>query len=738
MKIDVKMSGIALVIYSVFMLNSFFILGSEGDARKVIKVDKPPVIDGILDESIWKTSPTISEDFITLTPAYGEIMPKKTYVWIAYDTENLYFAFKCFDNEPDKLKTSTTKRDNIWTDDIVGLILDTSNNRQEAYEFYVNPSGIQGDLLFVSSTEDQEPDWVWNSAAKIVEDGYTAEIHIPLKNIRYTDGKNVEMGFMAIRAISRSGLQGSYPPCPPGKGIIQSLSTIIFDELASQQKLEILPSATYSSIWDRPTPENWSNADDTPELGVSAKYGISSSTVAEATINPDFSQVESDQFQIVVNQRYPIFYSEKRPFFMEAGNFFNLAGAGWNNLSTAVHTRNIVDPEWGVKFRGETGNLSFSMLAAGDEFPGRKWDEADGVNPDEGKNADYYVGRIKYGLGGENYIGAIYSGRELSGSSNRVAGVDLNLRFADNHNFMGNYLYSFNEDPSNSINSNGGALTLVYQYNTKALEMRGVFEDFSPDFQMNTAFYNRTGFTDGVGSVRFSLFPDPEKIEWLKKVTFAVTGTYLHDKTTEMDDSYVQINARLDFLKQAYFCTCYHFYTESWAGTSFDHTDFNIHAGAQPTNWLNISLGLTTGTFIYYDPENPFLGDSPTYSISLEIQPNENFSQSFSYTYSFFDRESNGERIYDLNIINSKTTYQFDKYFFVRAIIKYDSYLERVLTDLLASYTLSPGTVLHLGYGSMHENLEWNNNEWITGSNMAKYYQTRQSIFFKMSYLFQL
>jgi hypothetical protein len=738
MKLNAKISAIVLVTFSVLILNSYFFLGSEGDTRRAIKVDKPPVIDGILEESIWKTQPTIAEDLITISPAYGEIMPQKTNIWIAYDTENIYIAFKCFDNEPDKIKTSTTKRDNIWTDDFIGLILDTSNNRQEAYEFYVNPNGIQGDLLIVSSTEDQEPDWVWNSAAKIIEDGYTAEIHIPLKNIRYTSGKDVKMGIMAARFISRLGIQGSYPAYPPGKGIIESLSTIVFDELAGQQKIEILPSATYSSIWDRQTPETWSSADDTAELGASVKYGISSSAVAEATINPDFSQVESDQFQIVVNQRYPIFYSEKRPFFMEAGNFFNLAGAGWNNMATAVHTRKIIDPEWGAKFRGEAGNFSFSMLAAGDEFPGRIWDETDGINPYEGKNADYYIGRLKLGLGGENYIGAIYSGKELSGSSNRVAGVDLNLRFADNHNLMGNYLYSFTDDPLNSINSNGGALSLVYQYNTKTFGVWGVFEDFSKDFQMDTAFYNRTGFTDGVGSVRISLFPDPEKIDWLKKVTLAVTGTYLHDKVTEMNDSYVQINARLDFLKQIYFCTCYHFYTESWAGTAFDHTDFNIHAGAQPTNWLNISLGLTTGNFIYYDPVNPFLGDSPTYSISLAIQPNENFSQSFSYTYSFFDRESTGERIYEESIINSKTTYQFDKYFFVRAIIKYDSYLERVLTDLLASYTLSPGTVLHLGYGSMHENLEWRDNRWNIGTELSKYYQTRQSLFFKVSYLLQM
>lgn len=739
-KMNLSLRRIVFVaaITGLLLFNGIFVLGSDPAARRAIKADKPPIMDGILDDAVWKTAPTISEDFITITPAYGEILPQKTNVWIAYDSENLYFAFQCFDTEPDKIKTSVTKRDNIWTDDFVGFELDTSNNRQEAYEFYVNPSGIQGDLYMVGSSEEQEPDWVWESAAKVNENGYTAEFQIPLKSIRYTSGKDVEMGFMAVRFIGRLGLQGLYPECPPGKGFIQSLTTIVFDELESQQKLEILPSVTYNSIWDRQTPDNWSSADDSAELGVSAKYGISSSAVIEATINPDFSQVESDAFQIVVNQRYPIFYSEKRPFFMEAGNFFNLAGAGWNNMTTAVHTRNIVDPDWGVKFRGETGNFSFSMLAAGDEYPGRKWDESDGVNPYEGKNADYYIGRVKYGLGGENYIGAIYSGREFSDSSNRVAGLDMNLRFGENHNFMGNYLYSFTDDPKNNVDTDGGALTLVYQYATKTFGIWGAFEEFSKGFQMDSAFYNRTGFTNGMGVISFKMFPDPEKIEWLKKITMAVTGYYLHDKTTDMDDSWLQINARFDLLKQTYLCTCYQFYTEAWAGTSFDHGAFHICANSQPTNWLKLTFQLTAGNAVYYDPVDPFLGDNPTYYLSVLIQPNENFSQSISYTYSYFDRESDGARIYDESIINFKTTYQFDKYFFVRAIVKYDSYLERVLTDLLASYTLSPGTVLHLGYGSMHQNLEWNSGKWIAGSDLAEYYQTRQSIFFKVSYLFQL
>ena len=159
---------------------------------------------------------------------------------------------------------------------------------------------------------------------------------------------------------------------------------MVFEKLNSQLRLEALPSVTYGGIWDRLSPETWSAADDATQLGIGIKYGITSSVNAELTVNPDFSQVESDQFQVVANQRYPIFYSEKRPFFMDIANQFNLAGTnGPTNMGTAVHTRNIVDPFWGAKLSGELNKLSFGVLAAGDEWPGQSF--ADFQSPFPGR-----------------------------------------------------------------------------------------------------------------------------------------------------------------------------------------------------------------------------------------------------------------------------------------------------------------------------------------------------------------
>ena len=149
-------------------------------------------IDGILNEKIWGLKP-ISKEFITFFPVFGDILDQKTKIWMAYDKNKLYFAFKCFDNESNKIKTSISKRDTIaLRDDSIGVIIDVMGNRQASYEFYVNPDGIQEDGLTSAVngwSYDNAPDFVWESAGKIVADGYQVELSIPLESIRFKSGK---------------------------------------------------------------------------------------------------------------------------------------------------------------------------------------------------------------------------------------------------------------------------------------------------------------------------------------------------------------------------------------------------------------------------------------------------------------------------------------------------------------------------------------------------------------------
>jgi hypothetical protein len=724
-----------------------FIYAVHGEAettvKQTIKVLKPvaakvpPQIDGLLDDEAWKAGPLVDDIFITYNPLDGDVLPQKTQVWMAYDPDNLYFAFYCFDTEAAKIKTSVTRRDNLWNDDWVGLGLDANGNRQSLYELFVNPSGMQGDLFNTpASGENGAPDWVWYSSGQVVDDGYIVEIKLPLKSIRFKSGKDVGLNVLFWRRISRLGMSGAWPAIDPGQGIINSTTKVVYGKLDHQLKLEFLPSLTYNSIWDRQSPAAWSDPDDTAEIGLSAKYGITSSITLEATVNPDFSQVESDEFQVVANRRYPIFYSEKRPFFMEAGDLFDLAGPGENMLTT-VHTRKIVDPAWGARLTGEIGKTSFGFLAAGDEWAGREF-EAGEINPYRGKNADFRIGRGKLSLGDGNYIGALYSGRELGNQYNRAIGTDLTFRFWGNHALEASYIYSFSNDPAGVGKYEGGALSAEYNYSTRSFYGELVVEHFARDFRMDTAFYNRTGIASVEAYLSPRFFPNKEKLPWFHRFSPYIYASHLHDTVTKMDDNDLMIGVDSQFTKQGYLSLYYKIIDEeSWAGQTFRKGGIGGSTGIQLSKWLNLHTCFDLDKQIYYDKENPFSGDRFRLHAAITLQPNDKFSQYFSYGYTGFDRHSNGEDIYDYHIFLSRTTYQFNKYLFIRALIQYDSYQEMVLSDLLASFTLIPGTVVHLGYGSLHENRQWNplRQEWEANIGPGKYYQTTQSFFLKVSYL---
>ncbi len=726
-----------IITLPLLFLSNYNAFAGENDGNPVFipeKIIVSPVIDGRLDDAIWKTGPLSTENFIVYNPQTHENLSENTHIWAAYDEENLYFAFYCFDSEPDKIKTSIRKRDDILDDDWVGIGLDAIGNRQGLYELFVNPSGIQLDRLQSGNSGhgDLSVDWVWYSSAQLIEDGYTVEIRIPLKSLRYTSGDNVELGVLFYRKISRYGIEGSYPQIPIGQGRLNSTQTIMYKKLNNIQNAEILPSMTSGSIWDRENPDVWSTADTENDLGVTFKYGLTSLITAEGTLNPDFSQIESDALQIQANQRYPLFYSEKRPFFMESGNMFNVSGTG-PNFRTTVHTRKIVDPQWGVKLTGEAGRTTFALLGAGDEYPGREYED----NQYVGKKANYMIGRAKYSIGGENYIGALYSSKELGNSFNRVGGGDFRFYFKDHHSLCGNTLFTFTNEASESSNTRGGAVSLRWDYRTQPFTATIFAEHYDKNFRMDTAHYRRTGISSIYCFLSRAYYPDPDKFLRMRRITLLTTGFYLKDNRTGLKDYNVNIGIVPTMKWNGWFRADFIMSGESWGGVTYQKKTYMFWCQNQITRWLNYWMRIRKGDSIYYDDINHFKGDYINWSNDITLQPTDNLNQNFSYTYEKLENPLTRNCQHEINILESRTTYQFNENFFIRALVQYDSYREVVLSDMLASFTLIPGTVMHLGYGSLNEKLEWQDNQWRDDSQYLKYFQTSQSLYFKMSYLFR-
>ena len=698
-----------------------------------VRIATPPVVDGLLDDEAWQGAPLPLSEWLTYNPLNGETLAQRTEVRAAYDERFLYFAFRCLDPEPDKVRSTLSRRDDLWNDDWVGLSLDSVGNGQSSYDLFVNPAGVQGDILTTpSSGEQSAPDWVWDSAGRRTDAGYDVEVRLPLTSIRFRSGPEVRMGVLFWRRVSRLGMSASWPVVPAGRSFIERHAEMVLHDVKRPLVLEVIPSVTYSRREVRATPEGFGPADSEPDAGVSVKYGISSSATLEGTVNPDFSQVESDAFQVEVNQRYPLFFSEKRPFFMEGMGSFELAGVGGDAvMRTAVHTRNIVDPLWGAKTTGTAGRLAFGFLAAGDEAPGRQL-VGEPENPFLGDRKDFYLARGQWSLGRTSYVGGILTDTEFGHGSNRVAGSDLSLKMG-NHSASATFLATTTRSPDGAETKDGLGGQVSYAYETKPFVFVTQLEHYDQGFQMDTAFLNQVGITQGWSFLAPSIYPSAKKLPWFKRLVPFVFARYGRDRVQGGSPWIVVPGVRMHFTRQGFFRADAIVGDEAWAGQTFRIGQGRVWGEAQLTRWLRLFARVTFGRSVFYDPVDPYLGRERTYSAEASLQPSSRFNQSVYYQRVEFDRRDGGARVYTVDLLNTRTTLQIDRHFFLRAIVQYDSSQHRVLTDFLASYELLPGTVAYVGYGSLIEEREWDGAAWIPGR--GDYRTSERGLFFKASYI---
>ena len=695
------------------------------------RIAEAPVIDGDPGDWTWQTV-SISEPFLTYNPTRGEILPQRTEIWVAYDDENLYFAFRCHDDEADQIRATITARDEMFSDDWVGLSMDVLGTRQTSYDLFVNPNGIQGDILTSAvSGEDMAQDFVWESAGRLTGEGYEVEMRVPLRSLRFRSGRDATFGILFWRRISRLGTSGSWPEIVPGRSIFDIRARMEFDELKNPLVLEFLPSYTYGSSQVRATSTSWGDSDASDDFGMGLKYGLTSSVTADVTWNPDFSQVESDAFQAEMNRRYPVFYEEKRPFFMEGLEIFDFSVMGHGLIQTAVHTRNIVDPEWGAKITGTMGRTAIGILTASDEFPGYAWQ--DGVNPNEGRNAGYMIGRAKHSLGSDSYIGTLYSGSSFAGKRNHTVGGDTQFRFLNGHQTTFSVLSSITSEPD-SADQSGTAVNWTWNYGSRNFAAAAAFQHISSDFDMDSAFINRTGVDNGWIYLAPIYYPELEKLPWLLRFSPEIVISQTYDIERQERDLYFRLAAQMQTTRQGNLRFELSRSREYWQNRAFWQDALLVTGNVQLRNWLGFGGHIRTGESLYYWNDPAYMGLVLSTSLGVNLRLSSRLSQGFNIFHEKFHRQSTGAYIYEVNILNARTTYQFNRYFFDRGLVQYDSSRDRMLTDFLASFTYIPGTVLHVGYGALYDRRTWQEgtSTWLLGQ--GNLMETRRGIFFKASY----
>jgi hypothetical protein len=689
-----------------------------------------PVIDGRLDDPVWQQAPNASR-FITWLPDYGADLSERTIVYYAYDAENLYFAFRAFDREPAKIKASMAARDTIRPDDWICINLDSFNDQQALYSFYVNPLGIQADSRFAANKEDLGFDTVWHSAGQIDAEGYSVEVRIPFKSIRYNRRNPVTMGVVVERMISRKSEDGTIPALDPKMGMNFTIQTqpIVFSDIKHYTLAEVLPAATYSRQQLAQSGQ-LATTSSGGSVGVTAKYGITAQLTADGTYNPDFSQVEADAGQVDINLRAPLFFPEKRPFFLEGQDVFNLGGPSQTGpLQAVVHTRTIVDPLAGAKISGKlAARDTISLLYSADEI---QPDTGGGEAPADRQLAHVSILRYKRSLNQDAYLGGFVTAREQGGSFNRVAGADGTLRL-DDSSALGFYAFgSSTRLPEAATTETGRALGVEFSRDTRNLLLLAGGNDISTGFATQVGYLTRAG----VSSIRAVFGPKfYPKRGLVRRIETSLNTEQTRDAYSGLWESYSEASAILRFRGAYSWRFGYHLSSEVFEAEEFPTSGYSTVVSAQIQKQLRLSGSLAGRDGIYYSAD-PFGGRTLQAVAAVVYQPSEQWYQQVTLTYQNFDRASTGQRVYDYTIARSKTSFQVNRYLFFRAIFEYNWFRRQLVTDFLASFTYIPGTVIHAGYGSLYQQARWDGLDYVRDQS---YIELRRGLFFKASYLWRL
>ncbi len=342
---------------------------------------------------------------------------------------------------------------------------------------------------------------------------------------------------------------------------------------------------------------------------------------------------------------------------------------------------------------------------------------------------------MQVSVGPSEYVGAIATDTEFSGRSNRVAGADFSKRLTPTQRIEGFVLGSRTQARGTSAQEGVGS-TLSYNYSTRAMAAQGAVEHYSRGFQMDSAFLNRVGLTSGWAYLDHNFYPGSGPFAWVRRISpfvFAQGGT---DRNAGGREQLEVTGVRFNFTRLGFLRVDRSWGFEHWAGQRFERGNVRVWGNVQIFRWLKLDGRYEGGRAVFYDPAAPLAGERQRLNGGFVLQPNGQFSQSVSVDRVSFDRRDTSARLYTVDIVNSKTTWQFTRQLFLRGLVQYDSSRHRVLTDTLLSFELRPGSVFYVGYGSLIERRAFEDGRWSVGA--GAFQQSQRGFFTKVSYLFRL
>jgi Domain of unknown function (DUF5916) len=720
-------------------------------------------IDGVLDEAVWKDA-AIADNFTEISPGDNVKPEVETVVKIFYDDDNIYFGYTCYETDMSSIRASLSDRDKMYGDDWVGPFINTYGDLKQAFEAYVNPKGIQGDLLWTRDNEDSNFDIIYESEAKIYNDKWTAEIKIPFKSLRFPDKNEQVWRIHLLRNRPRGSRQEIYwasvsrddPNFLGQSGFLKGIKNV--KRGTDIQILPYLLGTQNSSLDDQYNPDSkFTYHGLEGAVGFGAKYGLSSTLTLDATVNPDFSQVEADAPQININSPFALFYPEKRPFFLEGIDEFSAP-------INVAYTRSINNPIAAVKLTGKAKKLNIGFISAYDEdtpfivpLTFRSFFLA------SNKNSLSNILRLKYDAGGEDYIGAIISDREESADSsqafnfsgyNRNIGIDGKISFASNYYFtfqiLQNNTKEFNDtnfyyDDLKYYRFDNNKYTALYD--GESYSGTNIYASFNRNARgwnfYTEYFYQPATVRRDNGFIRkdniqylfmqqdYNFYP---KNSVFRRIDPRVNFELDYDMDGRILNQFLEANLINDWSNGLWTSIGYTIINNEQYDDTYLKNVNRWHISLEANNLSRILTGgfsYEGGKYVVTFEYPSYVGFGHNFSLYGTLKPLDRFRNDIDFSYSELAKNRGGELLYAGYVLSDKLSYQFNKNFFLRVLVQYDLFSRVFNINPLLSYKWNPYTILFIGASQ-------NINQLTNAAGFSNYVETDRQIFMKFQYLWSL
>ena len=679
---------------------------------QIPRIDSRISVDGVLDEEAWGRAWSMTLDY-EVRPGENTPAAARTEVFVYFDAERLYVGFRADDPDPGAIRAHFSDRDDVWADDLVGVVFDTFNDERRNYLFMVNPLGVQADTI--ESVNGGAPwDGIWVSGAVLTERGWSAELEIPFSTLRFQRSDEPQTwGFDAIRMYPRNDRHqmGSFARDRSNNCYrCQAHKIEGFAGVSPGRNLEIVPTLTASrtDIREEFPDGPLENGDPEIELGATVRWGFTPNLTLSGTINPDFSQIEADALQLRVNRPFAIFFPELRPFFMEGADFFDTS-------LDVVYTRMMREPAWGLKLTGKEGAHTVGAFVVKDDvtnliIPGSEG--SDFTSLDQSNTST--VLRYRFDIGNNVTLGALGTSREGDDYLNRVGGVDLDLRLTRRDRITAQLVRSktqYPEEVQSEFDQPAGTLDdwaaqVFYHHNTRTWEWWGVWSDIGRDFRADLGFMPQVNTVTYEAGLGHSWNDTPAG--WYSRLD-------LKAKVLRMEDQSGFLLFQEDVIFFAHEGPWQSHSTirptrvrEGYNGEIYDFYRTRVHSCAKPNGSTHVWLNLGFGGQIDYANSRP--GDFVNFELGGWYRAGRHFRIEPRYTRERMEVDEGW--LYTSTIGQLEASWQFNPRCFVRAILQHvnnefntdlytddrDERTSRLFTQFLFSYKLNPRTVLFIGY----------------------------------------